>query len=485
MNPLNLCTVMDAVAWRGLVYTLFILHFVFACQLLLLQPLVSALDGKPGNAAELFKRVSESIKVKHYSEALNDLNAAIEADPTLSEAYFHRGSVLRQLCRYEESEKNYRKFLELKPGDLAAEKELYQLLQAQSTLDSALKLYDSGEYTKPLEYIDKVVLVFSPACSKAKLLKVKLLLAAKDYASAISETGFLLKEDENNLEALLLRGRAYYYLADHDVAQRHFQKGLRLDPEHSELKKAYFALKNLLKKTKSAEDNVNKGKLRVAVEEFKAALALDPNHTAHNVHLHLGLCKVLAKLGRGKDALSSCTEALNIDEELIEALVLRGEAKLLTEDWEGAVEDLKSAAQRSPQDINIREALMRAEKALKMSKRKDWYKILGVSKTASISEIKRAYKKLALQWHPDKNVDNREEAENKFREIAAAYEVLGDDDKRARYDRGEDIEETGMGGGGFNFGGGGGQQFTFHFDGGFPGGFGGGGGFPGGFGFNF
>ncbi|CAN1304682.1 DnaJ protein P58IPK homolog [Linum perenne] len=58
-----------------------------------------------------------------------------------------------------------------------------------------------------------------------------------------------------------------------------------------------------------------------------------------------------------------------------------------------------------------------------MSKRKDWYKILGVSKTASIAEIKRAYKKLALQWHPDKNVENREEAENKFREIAAAYEV--------------------------------------------------------------
>lgn len=71
----------------------------------------------------------------------------------------------------------------------------------------------------------------------------------------------------------------------------------------------------------------------------------------------------------------------------------------------------------------VREALMRAEKALKMSKRKDWYKILGVSKTASIAEIKRAYKKLALQWHPDKNVDNRDEAENKFREIAAAYEV--------------------------------------------------------------
>lgn len=74
--------------------------------------------------------------------------------------------------------------------------------------------------------------------------------------------------------------------------------------------------------------------------------------------------------------------------------------------------------------MNIREVLMRAERSLKLSQRKDWYKILGVSKTASISEIKKAYKKLALQWHPDKNVDNREEAEAKFREIASAYEVL-------------------------------------------------------------
>lgn len=457
-------------------YALFILHFVFACQLLLLQPLVSALDDQAVNVAGLLERVSQSVKVKRYSDALNDLNTAIEADPTLSEAYYHRASVLRQICRYEESEKTYKRFLELKPGNPAAEKELSQLAQAQSALETALSLFNSGDFSKSLDYIDKVVLVFSPSCSKAKILKVKLLLATKDYSAAISETGYILKEDENNLEALLLRGRAYYYLADHDVALRHYQKGLRLDPEHSDLKKAYFGLKNLLKKTKSAEDNVEKGKLRLAVEDFKGALALDPNHTAYNVHLHLGLCKVLVKLGRGKDALTSCTEALIIDEELIEALVQRGEAKLLIEDWEGAVEDLKLAAQRSPQDMNIREVLMRAEKSLKMSKRKDWYKILGVSKTASVAEIKRAYKKLALQWHPDKNVDNREEAEAKFREIAAAYEVLGDEEKRTRYDRGEDIEDIGMGGGGGGFDpfggpfGGGGQQFTFSFEGGFPGG---------------
>uniref|UniRef100_A0A7N0VCQ3 J domain-containing protein n=1 Tax=Kalanchoe fedtschenkoi TaxID=63787 RepID=A0A7N0VCQ3_KALFE len=478
-GEMSLLGPMDLLAWKGFLYTLFILHFVFACQLLLLQPLVAALDNKPGSAAELLQKASQNIKVKQYSDAIDDLNAAIEVDPMLSEAYLHRASLLRKLCRYEESEKSYKTFLELKPGNAGAEKELAQLLQAQNSLDSAIKLHESGEYTKALEYLDKVVLVFSPACSRAKILKVRLLLAAKDYSGAISESGFILKEDENNLEALLLRGRAYYYLADHDVAIKHYQTGLRSDPEHSELKKAYFDLKKLLRKTKSAEDNAEKGKLRVAVEDYKAALAMDPNHSAHNVHLYLGLCKLQVKLGRGAEALTSCTEALNIDADLLEALVQRGEAKLLLEDWEGAVEDLKTAAQSSPQDMHIREVLMRAEKALKMSKRKDWYKILEISKTASIAEIKRAYKKLALQWHPDKNQDNREEAENKFREIAAAYEVLGDDDKRARYDRGEDVEEMGMGGGGGGgfggfdpFGGGGGQQYSFHFEGGFPGGFG-------------
>lgn len=59
----------------------------------------------------------------------------------------------------------------------------------------------------------------------------------------------------------------------------------------------------------------------MAVEDYKAALAFDPNHTAHNVHLHLGLCKLYVKLGKGKDALTSCTEVLEIDEDLVEALV--------------------------------------------------------------------------------------------------------------------------------------------------------------------
>ncbi|XP_040057346.2 dnaJ homolog subfamily B member 2 isoform X1 [Gasterosteus aculeatus] len=65
----------------------------------------------------------------------------------------------------------------------------------------------------------------------------------------------------------------------------------------------------------------------------------------------------------------------------------------------------------------------------------DYYNVLGVSKTASQDDIKKAYRKLALKWHPDKNPDNKEEAERKFKELAEAYEVLSDTSERAAYDR--------------------------------------------------
>jgi len=67
--------------------------------------------------------------------------------------------------------------------------------------------------------------------------------------------------------------------------------------------------------------------------------------------------------------------------------------------------------------------------------KRDYYELLGVGRDASPSDIKRAFKKLALKYHPDRNPDNRKECEERFKQIAEAYEVLGDTDKRQRYDR--------------------------------------------------
>eukprot|EP01138_Halocafeteria_seosinensis_P010909 gb/GECG01011142.1/.p1 GENE.gb/GECG01011142.1/~~gb/GECG01011142.1/.p1 ORF type:complete len:296 (+),score=56.34 gb/GECG01011142.1/:1-888(+) len=92
----------------------------------------------------------------------------------------------------------------------------------------------------------------------------------------------------------------------------------------------------------------------------------------------------------------------------------------------------------------------------------DYYQILGVNKNASDDELKKAYKKLAVKWHPDKNQDRKEEAEKKFKEINEAYEVLSDKEKRAIYDKyGEEGLKGGMPAGGGGGGGGGTTHFEF------------------------
>ncbi|XOV93149.1 MAG: molecular chaperone DnaJ [Bacteroidota bacterium] len=117
-----------------------------------------------------------------------------------------------------------------------------------------------------------------------------------------------------------------------------------------------------------------------------------------------------------------------------------------------------------------------------MAKR-DYYDVLGVSKSSTKDEIKKAYRKMAIKYHPDKNPDNKE-AEEQFKEAAEAYEVLSNDEKRQRYDRFGHQGMSGAGGfsgGGMNmedifsqfgdiFGGGGGSPFDSFFGGGRSGG---------------
>uniref|UniRef100_A0A3Q1FLK6 DnaJ heat shock protein family (Hsp40) member B6a n=1 Tax=Acanthochromis polyacanthus TaxID=80966 RepID=A0A3Q1FLK6_9TELE len=87
----------------------------------------------------------------------------------------------------------------------------------------------------------------------------------------------------------------------------------------------------------------------------------------------------------------------------------------------------------------------------------DYYQILGVRMDASADDLKKAYRKLALRWHPDKNPENKEEAEKKFKELSEAYEVLSDANKRSIYDHYGKDGLTGSNGGREHFH----EPFTF------------------------
>lgn len=214
-------------------------------------------------------------------------------------------------------------------------------------------------------------------------------------------------------------------------------------------------------------------------------------------------------------AIADCTRALNLDPSYTKARKTKARATGESGDWETATREYKVIAESNPEEPNIQKDIRNAELELKKSKRKDLYKILGVEKDAGDQEIKKAYRKLAIVHHPDKNPDD-EGAAGRFKDIGEAYETLSDPEKRARYDSGEDLidpnemfaQQGGFPGGGgasmnispevlfqmMNGGGGGGFSFsTGGMGGGMPGGFGGGGGgrrgqrggggFPPGFGF--
>ena len=115
------------------------------------------------------------------------------------------------------------------------------------------------------------------------------------------------------------------------------------------------------------------------------------------------------------------------------ALVKRGEVKTALGDHEEAALDFGAAAQIDPSGFGVQAKLANAQRQAKQARKKDYYAILGVAKDASDSDIKKAYRKLALKWHPDKNSETEEKkikAEKEFKNVNEAYAVLSDPNKR-------------------------------------------------------
>merc|ERR1712029_1004118 len=118
-----------------------------------------------------------------------------------------------------------------------------------------------------------------------------------------------------------------------------------------------------------------------------------------------------------------------------------------TEQYEEAVRDYESVFKSDKSNTEYRQLLQEAKLELKKSKRKNYYKILGVEKTANDDEIKKAYRKRAMVHHPDRHSSATEEEkkdhEMKFKEVGEAYAILSDEKKRRMYDSGQDLEDGG------------------------------------------
>ncbi|KAI4723932.1 TPR-like protein [Aureobasidium sp. EXF-10728] len=309
----------------------------------------------------------------------------------------------------------------------------------------------------------------------------------------------LLRNNSADPEALVLRGRALYAQGENDKALQHFRQAISCDPDFKDAVK-YLRMVQKLDRTKEEGNGYFKtGKYQQAVDTYTSALEIDPQNRGTNSKILQNRALCYTKLKEWQKAIEDCERALKLEPSYTKARKTKAKALGESGNWEEAVKELKAIAESNPEEPGIAKEVRNAELELKKSKRKDYYKILGVEKDADDNQIKKAYRKLAIIHHPDKNQGD-EAAADRFKDIGEAYETLSDSQKRARYDSGEDLIDPSeqFGGGGFGgMGGGmgsqidpevlfqmfGGQMGGGGFGGGMGGGGrrGGGGGFPGGF----
>ncbi|XP_062518402.1 dnaJ homolog subfamily C member 7-like isoform X2 [Corticium candelabrum] len=266
-----------------------------------------------------------------------------------------------------------------------------------------------------------------------------------------------------------------------DKATAHFQQALQVDPDHKKSRQIIRQAKALNAKKEEGNSAFKSGDYDRAHQLYTEALQIDPHNRFTNAKLYYNRGTVLAKLQRFDESVVDCTEAIELDENYLKAYQRRAKSYMDGEKYEEAVRDYELIF-RMDRTRDNRQLLQDAKHTLKLSQRKDYYKILGVDKSASETEIKKAYRKQAMLVHPDRHSsaseEQKKENERKFKEVSEAYTVLSDPNKRHRYDSGQDLEDFDMGdidpsglfsqmfggfgfGGGFPFGGGGGFQFTF------------------------
>jgi len=208
-------------------------------------------------------------------------------------------------------------------------------------------------------------------------------------------------------------------------------------------------------KTKKEEGNAafKAGKLEDAYKLYSEALQIDPFNRSTNAKLYFNRATVAAKLKKIAESIADCDKALELDPNYTKALLRRAKTYMETEQYEEAVRDYEKVLKSDRGNGEYRHLLQEAKLELKKSKRKDYYKILAVDKTANEEEIKKAYRKRAMVHHPDRHSGATEaeqkDHEHKFKEVGEAYAILSDEKKRRMYDSGQDMED-GSGGGGYN-----------------------------------
>ncbi|XP_076324842.1 dnaJ homolog subfamily C member P58IPK isoform X1 [Tachypleus tridentatus] len=435
----------------------------------------AAVEGDPSNYLTYFKRATVYLALGKSKAALEDLNKVIELKSDFLAARLQRGNILLKQGRLEEAHIDYEWVLRLDPLNEEAQRAYRDLEPVKHDLELAYILIEDRDYIAAIDVLTRLLQV-CPWDGKLREMRAGCYEALNDLVNAIGDLRSATKMRSDNTEGYLKLSQLHYKLGEVDESLMVIRECLKLDPDHKQCFIHYKKVKKLAAQLRTMQDSISQNDYTSCVEKANAALKTEPEMLHIVQHIKGRMCHCLNKGGQPSEAISVCSEAVKLNAEDVNALCDRADAYILNEDYDKAKEDFQHAVNIDEHLQRAKEGLEKTQKLVKQAKKRDYYKILGVRRTAGKREIMKAYRKLAMKWHPDNfQGDEKKTAEKKFIDIAAAKEVLTDPEKRQKFDNGEDpLDPDSQQGQGFNpfahgfnpFQGGfhqGGGPFTFKF----------------------
>lgn len=246
---------------------------------------------------------------------------------------------------------------------------------------------------------------------------------------------------------LLLSNLLFYSLNDVESALNSVKKCLHQDPENKECKKDFRTMKNASKSLSALQTAIDgqqwhhviralitqrfREQIDTRITQLKQDGILKPNAPNRLLaQVEEWACQAYSNLKKHNVAIRHCDIALDLNPDSVPSLIGKANYFLQEESYDQAIQLLNKANEiTGGQNGNVRQQLERAQRLLRQSKKRDYYKILGVPRDSDAKAIRKAYRNLSKQHHPDKYRGDLDEdaVSRKMAEINSAYEVLSNE----------------------------------------------------------
>jgi DnaJ homolog subfamily C member 7 len=404
-----------------------------------------AIDLNPREPTYYTNRASVWISKEDYKAGLNDCLKALEIDPNHFRANTRAAKCHTLLGNLDLSQNYLSKAREIQPSDAALLSEIKEVGEIMNNFEMYKTFHKNKNYSQALYYINKVI----EKCDGSiefKIEKIEALLLSGDLKKCEEECNLLTNKYGNIPDLVYYKGKCSYYLGNVKPAEKLLKQTLQLDPDYSKAKHLLKRINESEKLKEEANQYFASDKNTEAIEAYTNCLNIDPYNKYYNSIILSNRAACYMKTNEYVKALTDINKSIEINPDYVKAYARRGNIRSQLEDYDEAVRDFAKVKEMNPDYPNIDNFINTAQANSRNKKKKDYYKILGVEKNATDDQIKKAYRKAALKWHPDKNCDTEEqkrEAEKNFKEVREAYSVLSDSNKRANYDNGVDPEAMG------------------------------------------